>query len=132
MNKRNNKRQEFIELRVAHKGHPYVALLGRRDKRFGFQRIFDLYYDRREFLSDGRQEQVHHLPLADFVYEVEEVKEGRRTRRYIATCTAGTVHDLSLSEVEAIADGRLTVSEAISKHKMGRAVNANDMEEDDA
>jgi hypothetical protein len=77
--------ENYIELRVAYPGHPYVAVLGRRSSEFGFQRIFNPFYKGRERLPDGRQEQIHHLPDANLTYEVEEVRDGKRVRRYVAT-----------------------------------------------
>ncbi len=80
---------EYIELRVRHPGHPYVALLDGCDKNFIPRRswIGDFFYHRREHLDDNRQEQVYRLPLGwDAIYEVAETIDGVRAYRYVAVC----------------------------------------------
>jgi len=77
--------EEYIELRVAYPGHPYVAVLGKRSSAFAFERIFNCFYKGRERLPDGRQEQIHHLPDATLTYEIQEVREGKRLTWYAAT-----------------------------------------------
>lgn len=77
--------EQHIELRVAYPGHPYVAVLGPPCSLYGFKRIFNPFYSRRDRLADGSQQVVHLLPDHDLTYEVEEVVDGKRIRRYAAT-----------------------------------------------
>ena len=73
-----------IELRVPYPGSR-VWVLGPGCLTGNFKKLenpFDRRYDR---LPNGREQHVHLLPENDFAYEIEEVIDGKRTRRYAAT-----------------------------------------------
>jgi hypothetical protein len=75
----------FHELRLPCKGLRYVALLGRRDGEYGFERDFNPYREGRVRLEDGTKEEIHRLPDEDSVYEIQRVEDGKLAYKYIAT-----------------------------------------------
>ena len=48
--------EKHIELRISHRGSPYVAVLGGRSPEYGFERIFNPFHRRCVRLLDGRQD----------------------------------------------------------------------------
>jgi hypothetical protein len=109
--------ERYHELRVAYPGHPYVAVLGRRSSKYGFERIFNPFYEGREHLPDGRQEHIHHLPDADLTYEVEEVRDGQRVRWYAATVQGDSnMHHISRHGAELFAKRLMTIREVIDTY----------------
>jgi hypothetical protein len=112
-----NEKERHIELRVAYPGHPYVALLGRRSAEFGFERIFNPFYKGREFLLDGRQEQIHHLPDANLVYEIDELRNGKRTRWYAATVLGDpNIYRISRYGAEEFSKKQMSIREVIEQY----------------
>ena len=108
---------KYIELRVAYPGHPYVALLGEHSAKYGFERIFNLFYKGRVRLPDGRQEQIHHLPDDNFVYEVTEVRDGKRVTWYAATVQGDTnIHRISRHGAEVLAKRLMSIREVIEQY----------------
>jgi hypothetical protein len=88
--------EKHIELRISHRGSPYVAVLGGRSPEYGFERIFNPFHRRCVRLLDGRQEQVHMLPNSSLTYEIEEVRDGKRVRWYAATLEGdATIYHIS-------------------------------------
>ena len=113
-----NAREQYIELRVSYPGHPYVALIDGLDVRCDLNRVWigDWLYHHRDFLPDGRQEQVYRLLQVDAIYEVGEKRDGRRTCRYVATRDGDpTLYSILRHEVEAVASKKTTVSELIRR-----------------
>jgi hypothetical protein len=109
--------ENYIELRVAYPGHPYVAVLGRRSSEYGFERIFNPFYKGREFLLDGRQEQIHHLPNASLVYEIDELRDGKRARWYAATEENDpNIYRISRYGAEVFARKQTTIREVIEQY----------------
>ncbi len=104
---------EFIELRVAYPGHPYVAHIDGLDESCNLNRrwIGDYLYHRREHLNDGTQEEVYRVPTSmDAIYEIAETIDGRRGLRYVAMC-CGALHRISRDSVERIAEGSMTLQQ---------------------
>jgi hypothetical protein len=111
----------YVELRLHYPGHPYAAILGSLDRRFGFERIIDPFYHRRDLLADGSWEQVHRLPCIDLTYEVEDVRDGKRTRSYVATLEGQTaLFQITRAGAEAVAGGRISIRELARKMALNK------------
>ena len=109
--------ERFIELRVAGSGNPYVAVLGRRSTTFGFERLFNPFPRRRVRLPDGRKEEIHSLPDADLIYEVEEMRDGKRVRWYGATVAGDSnIHHISRYGAEIVAKKAMLIREVIREY----------------
>jgi hypothetical protein len=109
--------EKYLELRIAYPGHPYVAVLGRRSSEYGFERIFNPFYKGREFLLDGRQEQIHHLPAANLVYEIDELRDGKRARWYAATLEDDpNIYRISRRGAEVFASRIQTLRQVIEEY----------------
>lgn len=102
---------EYIELRVAYPGRPYVALIHGLDGARNLNRLWigDDMYRRRDHLEDGHQVQVYRLPTTvDGVYEIAETIGGRGGLRYVAVFN-GILHRITRDAVEQIAEGSMTL-----------------------
>lgn len=109
--------EKHIELRVSHRGGPYVAVLGGRHPEFGFERLFNpfrCYVVRHE---DGSKEEIHHLPDANLVYEIDEYRDGKRVRWYAASIEGNqTLHRISRYGAEMVSKKRISVRRAIREY----------------
>jgi hypothetical protein len=109
---------EYIELRVAYPGQPYVALIVGLDALNDLNRswVGDYLYHRREHVGDGKQEQVYRLPLRDAVYEIREKINGKRAYRYVAVLHGvPRLHRLTRDLVERVAEGTMSLKQVVTK-----------------
>lgn len=76
--------EKYVELRVAYPGSR-VSVLGLGCLTGDFKRLENPFLHRYDRLPDGGEQHVHLLPDHDFIYEIEEVMDGKRIRGYAAT-----------------------------------------------
>lgn len=106
--------EKYIELRLPLRGLPYVALLGAACPRYSFQRLFDPFRVSAERQEDGSVVVIHHLPDADNIYEIDQVKEGRRLRWYAATLLGDPeLHPIRKFGAKLIAQRRMTIRQVL-------------------
>lgn len=109
-----NSEEKYIELRLPLRGLPYVALLVAACPRYGFERAFDIYRVGAERREDGSVEVIHHLPDADNIYEIDQVKDGRRLRWFAATLKGDSVlHRIGKIGAKLVAQKRMSIRQAI-------------------
>jgi hypothetical protein len=109
-----NDNERFIELRLPLKGLPYVALLLAACPRFGFERAFDVYRVGAERREDGSVVVIHHLPDADNIYEIDQVKEGQRLRWYAATLKGDPqLHRIRKFGAKLVAQKRMSIRQVL-------------------
>lgn len=110
--------ESHIELRIGYRNRPsYVALLRGRCPEFGFVRVFNPFFVRREFLPDGSREEIHLLPNASATYEVEEVRNKERIRWFAATVADDPeIHRISLLGAEMVAKKRISITRVIHEY----------------
>lgn len=109
--------EKHIELRVAYPGHPYVAVLGPRCPVYGFKRLFNPFYSRRERFDDDSQQQVHLLPDHDLTYEIEQVVNGKRMRSYVATLKGDLhLHRISRYGAEVYARREMPLRDVVREY----------------
>ncbi len=102
--------EKYIELRLPLRGLPYVALLLAVCPRYGFERAFNPYRVGAERREDGSVEVIHHLPDVDNIYEIDEVKDGRRLRWYGATLKSDPVlHRIRKFGATLVAQKRMSI-----------------------
>jgi hypothetical protein len=112
-----SKQQKFIELRLPCAGLRYVAVLGRRNTEFGFQRCFNPFRATRICLPDGSKEEIHHLPDEDFVHEVQRVADGKLVQTYIATLKGDpNLHPISRRGAEVFASRMMILRQVIEDY----------------
>jgi len=109
-----NNDERFIELRLPLRGLPYVALLLAVCPRYGFERAFDTYRVGAERQVDGSVQVLYHLPNADNIYEIDQVKDGRRLRWYAATLKGDPVlHRIRKFGAKLVAQQRLSIQQVL-------------------
>ena len=121
--------EKYIELRLPLRGLPYCALLTGACPRYGFERAFDVFRVGAERLEDGSVVVVHHLPDADNIYEIDEVKEGRRLRWFAATLKGDPVlHRIRKFGAKLIAQKRMSIRQVLETFpdRNGIPVEEND------
>lgn len=112
-----NDEEKYIELRIEHRGHPYVAVLGGRCPEYAFQRIFNPFRVRIERQPDGRKQEVHHLPDADLTYEIDEPGGGKRVRWYAATVEGDSnLYRISRYGAEVFAQKAMSLRQVIREY----------------
>lgn len=105
---------KYIELRLPLRGLPYCALLTGAYPRYGFERAFDMFRVGAERLEDGSVVVIHHLPDADNIYEIDEVKDGRRLRWYAATLMGDPLlHRIRKFGATLIAQKRMSIRQVL-------------------
>lgn len=107
--------ESHVELRIGYRNRPsYVALLRGRCPKFGFVRVFNPFFKRREFLPDGSRQEIHLLPDTSATYEVEEVQNKTRIRWYAATVAGDPkIYRISRLGAEMVARKEMSIQEAI-------------------
>jgi hypothetical protein len=106
--------EKYIELRLPLRGLPYVALLLAACPRYGFERAFDVFRVRAERQEDGSVEVIHHLPDEDNVFEIDEVKDGRRLRWYAATMKGDPkLHRIRRFGAKLVAQKRMSIRQVL-------------------
>jgi hypothetical protein len=106
--------EKYIELRLPLRGLPYCALLVGACPRYGFERAFDVFRVGAEREEDGSVTVIHHLPDADNIYEIDQVKEGRRLRWYAATLQGDPVlHRIRKFGAKLVAQKRMTIQQVL-------------------
>jgi hypothetical protein len=106
--------EKYIELRLPLRGLPYCALLVAACPRYGFERAFDVFRVGAERQQDGSVVVIHHLPDEDNIYEIDQVKEGRRLRSYAATLKGDPVlHRIRKFGAKLVASKRMSIREVI-------------------
>lgn len=109
-----NNDERFIELRLPLRGLPYVALLVAACPRYGFERAFDVFRVGAERREDGSVEVIHHLPDEDNIYEIDQMKDGRRLRWYAATLQGDPeLHRIRRFGAKLVATKRMSVRQVI-------------------
>lgn len=109
-----NSEEKYIELRLPLRGLPYVALLTAACPRYGFERAFDKFRIGAERRKDGSVEVIYHLPDEDNVYEIDQVKDGRRLRWYAATVKGDHVlHRIRKFGAKLIAQKRMSIQQVM-------------------
>lgn len=112
-----SEQEKFIELRLGVKGLHYVALLGRRNTQYGFQRVFNPFRFTRIWLEDGSKVEIHHLPEEDYVHEVQRVENGKLVQEYLATLKGSAVlHSISRRGAEVFASRIQPLREVIEEY----------------
>ncbi len=107
----------FVELRVAYPGHPFVARIDGFHPTYDLDRCFEAgeyCYHRREFLGDGRQEQVYRLPLTPGIWEVSERFNGVKTRRYVLVFD-GALQRITRDVVDGLLEGSISFATAVER-----------------
>ena len=108
---------KFHELRLPCAGLRYVALLGRRDGEYGFERDFNPFRVGRVRLADGSKEEIHHLPDDDCVHEIQRVENVKLVYKYIATLKCDPVlHPISRRGAEVFASRMLPMRQVIEEY----------------
>jgi hypothetical protein len=106
--------EKYIELRLPLRGLPYVALLIAPCPQYGFERAFDVFRIGAERREDGSVEVIHHLPDEDSVYEIDQVKDGRRLRWYAATVKGDPVlHRIRRFGAKLVVQKRMTIQQVL-------------------
>lgn len=106
--------EEYIELRLPLRGLPYVALLVGACPRYGFERAFDVFRVGAERQEDGRVVVIHHLPDEDNIFEIDEMKDGRRLRWYAATLKGDrALHRIRKFGAKLVVSKRMSIQEVI-------------------
>jgi hypothetical protein len=112
-----SKEEEFIEFRLPCAGLRYVAALGRRSTALGFQRCFNPFRETRILSPDGTKEEIHHLPVEDFVHEVQRVEDGKLVYKYVATLKGDlSLHPISRRGAEVYASRIQSLREVIKEY----------------
>lgn len=105
---------KYIELRLPLRGLPYCALLLAACPRYGFERAFDVFRVGAERREDGTVEVVHHLPDEDNVFEIDQVKDGRRLRWFAATLKGDPqLHRIRKFGAKLIVQKRMTIQQVL-------------------
>jgi hypothetical protein len=126
-----SEQEKYIELRLPCAGFRYVALLGRRDGEYGFERDFNPFRVGRVRLEDGTKEEVHHLPDGDFVHEIQRVENGKLFYMYIATLKSDrALHPISRRGAEVFASRMQPMHQVIEEYPEISPLE-NFLEEDD-
>lgn len=106
--------EKHIELRLPLRGLPYVALLVAVCPRYGFERAFDIFRVGAEREVDGSVTVIHHLPDEDNIYEIDQVKDGRRLRWYGATLHGDPVlHRIRKFGAKLIVQKRMSIRQVL-------------------
>lgn len=106
--------EKYIELRLPLRGLPYVALLVAACPRYGFERAFDVYRVGAERREDGSVEVIHHLPDEDNIFEIDQVKDGRRLRWYAATLKGDPMlHRIRQFGAKLVAAKRMSIRQVL-------------------
>jgi len=106
--------EKYIELRLPLRGLPYCALLVGACPRYGFKRAFDVFRFGAERQEDGSVVVVHHLPDEDNIYEIDEVKDGRRLRWYAATLKGDPqLHRIRKFGAKLVAQKRMSIGQVL-------------------
>lgn len=106
--------EKYIELRLPLRGLPYCALLVAACPRYGFVRAFDIFRVGAEREADGSATVIHRLPDEDNIYEIDQVKDGRRLRWYAATLQGDPVlHRIRKFGAKLVAQKRMTVQQVL-------------------
>jgi hypothetical protein len=109
-----SKHEAYIELRLPLRGLPYCALLTAACPLYGFERAFDVFRVGAERQEDGSVVVIHHLPDEDNVYEIDQVKEGRRLRWYGATLKGDPVlHRIRKFGAKLVVQNRMSIQQVL-------------------